>query len=165
MGAEVFHTLKAELKKAGHNTNVGDEGGFAPNLPNAEAALDFVVEGDRQGRLQGRRGRRAGARLRLDRVLQERQATSMKAKAKPARISQQVKYLADLVATLSDRLHRRRHGRRRLGRLEAAHRRRSATSASSSATICSSPTSSGLRTASRAAARTRSWSRSIRSAR
>src|SRR5690606_20766729 len=30
MGAEIFHTLKAELKKAGHNTNVGDEGGFAP---------------------------------------------------------------------------------------------------------------------------------------
>lgn len=42
-GAEVFHTLKAELKKAGHNTNVGDEGGFAPNLPSADAALDFVV--------------------------------------------------------------------------------------------------------------------------
>ena len=35
-GAEIFHTLKAELKKAGHNTNVGDEGGFAPNLPSAE---------------------------------------------------------------------------------------------------------------------------------
>src|SRR6187200_3381753 len=42
-GAEVFHTLKSELKKAGHNTNVGDEGGFAPNLPSADAALDFVV--------------------------------------------------------------------------------------------------------------------------
>jgi enolase len=40
-GAEVFHTLKGALKKAGHNTNVGDEGGFAPNLPSAEAALDF----------------------------------------------------------------------------------------------------------------------------
>ncbi|MBX9933091.1 MAG: phosphopyruvate hydratase [Methylobacterium sp.] len=44
MGAEVFHTLKGALKKAGHNTNVGDEGGFAPNLPSAEAALDFVME-------------------------------------------------------------------------------------------------------------------------
>src|SRR6187397_962486 len=42
-GAEVFHTLKSELKKAGHNTNVGDEGGFAPNLPSADAALEFVV--------------------------------------------------------------------------------------------------------------------------
>jgi enolase len=44
MGAEVFHTLKGALKKAGHNTNVGDEGGFAPNLPSAEAALDFVMQ-------------------------------------------------------------------------------------------------------------------------
>ena len=44
MGAEVFHTLKSALKKAGHNTNVGDEGGFAPNLPTAEAGLDFVME-------------------------------------------------------------------------------------------------------------------------
>jgi enolase len=43
MGAEIFHTLKGALKKAGHNTNVGDEGGFAPNLPSAEAALDFVM--------------------------------------------------------------------------------------------------------------------------
>src|SRR5476651_2364274 len=43
-GAEIFHTLKAALKAAGLNTNVGDEGGFAPNLPSAEAALDFVVK-------------------------------------------------------------------------------------------------------------------------
>ncbi len=42
-GAEVFHTLKKELKSAGHNTNVGDEGGFAPNLKSAEEALEFVV--------------------------------------------------------------------------------------------------------------------------
>jgi len=44
MGAEVFHTLRKALKDAGHNTNVGDEGGFAPNLPSAEAALDFVMK-------------------------------------------------------------------------------------------------------------------------
>jgi enolase len=42
-GTEIFHTLRAALKSAGHNTNVGDEGGFAPNLPSAEAALDLVV--------------------------------------------------------------------------------------------------------------------------
>ncbi len=42
-GSEIFHTLRGELKKAGHNTNVGDEGGFAPNLPSADAALDFVM--------------------------------------------------------------------------------------------------------------------------
>jgi enolase len=44
MGSEVFHTLRAALKKAGHNTNVGDEGGFAPNLPSAEAALDLIMQ-------------------------------------------------------------------------------------------------------------------------
>lgn len=43
MVAEVFHTLKSVLKKAGHNTNVGDEGGFAPNLDNEEA-LKFIME-------------------------------------------------------------------------------------------------------------------------
>ncbi len=42
-GSEIFHTLRAALKQAGHNTNVGDEGGFAPNLPSADAALEFVV--------------------------------------------------------------------------------------------------------------------------
>ena len=44
MGVEVFQTLKAALKDAGHNTNVGDEGGFAPNLPSADAALGFVMK-------------------------------------------------------------------------------------------------------------------------
>jgi enolase len=44
VGAEVFHALKKQLKDAGHNTNVGDEGGFAPNLASADAALAFVVK-------------------------------------------------------------------------------------------------------------------------
>ena len=43
MGAEVFHALRAGLKKAGHNANVGDEGGFAPALRNADEALDFIA--------------------------------------------------------------------------------------------------------------------------
>jgi enolase len=43
IGTEIFHTLKKGLKAAGHNTNVGDEGGFAPNLASATDALDFVV--------------------------------------------------------------------------------------------------------------------------
>ncbi len=42
MGTEIFHSLKKALKDAGHNTNVGDEGGFAPDLPSAEAALGFL---------------------------------------------------------------------------------------------------------------------------
>ncbi len=44
MGAEVFHALKKELKAAGCNTNVGDEGGFAPELKTAEEALSFIVK-------------------------------------------------------------------------------------------------------------------------
>ncbi len=43
-GAEVFHTLKKELKAAGHATNVGDEGGFAPNLASADEALGFIIK-------------------------------------------------------------------------------------------------------------------------
>lgn len=43
MGAEVFHALKGKLKAAGHNTNVGDEGGFAPNLKSSNEALDFIL--------------------------------------------------------------------------------------------------------------------------
>ncbi len=44
MGAEVFQALKSNLKKAGMNTNVGDEGGFAPNIGSAKEALTFIVE-------------------------------------------------------------------------------------------------------------------------
>jgi enolase len=42
-GSEVFHTLRKLLKEGGHNTNVGDEGGFAPNLASADEALSFVI--------------------------------------------------------------------------------------------------------------------------
>jgi enolase len=44
MGAEIFHALKSALKGAGHNTNVGDEGGFAPNIATAEEALAFIMK-------------------------------------------------------------------------------------------------------------------------
>ena len=44
MGAEIFHSLKKALKDAGHNTNVGDEGGFAPNIGSAREALGFIVK-------------------------------------------------------------------------------------------------------------------------
>ena len=44
MGSEIFQSLKRALKDAGHNTNVGDEGGFAPNLKSAEQALDFIMQ-------------------------------------------------------------------------------------------------------------------------
>src|SRR5713226_3752027 len=44
MGSEIFHALRRKLHDAGHNTNVGDEGGFAPNLASADAALGFVMQ-------------------------------------------------------------------------------------------------------------------------
>ncbi len=44
MGAEIFHTLKKKLRDAGHNTNVGDEGGFAPNLKSSDEALSFIMQ-------------------------------------------------------------------------------------------------------------------------
>jgi enolase len=54
MAAEVFHNLKSVLKKAGHNTNVGDEGGFAPNLDNEEA-IKFILDAvDKAGYKAGR---------------------------------------------------------------------------------------------------------------
>jgi enolase len=44
VGSEIFHALRKQLKDAGHNTNVGDEGGFAPNLASADAALAFIMK-------------------------------------------------------------------------------------------------------------------------
>ena len=53
-GAEVFHTLRKELKNAGHNTNVGDEGGFAPNLKSADEAIGFIMKAiEKAGYRQG----------------------------------------------------------------------------------------------------------------
>ena len=51
-GAEVFHALKKGLKGAGHNTNVGDEGGFAPNLKSADEALSFIMKAIEQAGLR-----------------------------------------------------------------------------------------------------------------
>lgn len=44
MGAEIFHSLKKGLQAEGHNTNVGDEGGFAPNISSTEAAISFILK-------------------------------------------------------------------------------------------------------------------------
>ncbi|MGY8634018.1 phosphopyruvate hydratase [Bradyrhizobium sp. 14AA] len=95
-GAEVFHTLKSELKKAGHNTNVGDEGGFAPNLPSADAALEFVMNAI------GKAGFKAGSDivLGLDCASTEffRDGKYVyEGEGKTRSISEQAKYLADLV--------------------------------------------------------------------
>jgi enolase len=95
-GSEIFHTLKAELKKAGHNTNVGDEGGFAPNLPSADAAIDFVMSAI------GKAGYAAGKDvvLALDCASTEffkDGAYVYEGEKKTRSRAEQVKYLADLV--------------------------------------------------------------------
>ncbi|MBR1168835.1 MULTISPECIES: phosphopyruvate hydratase [Bradyrhizobium] len=96
-GAEVFHTLKSELKKAGHNTNVGDEGGFAPNLPSADAALDFVMNAI------GKAGFKAGADIMLGLDCASTEFFKdgkyvYEGEGKTRSISEQAKYLADLVS-------------------------------------------------------------------
>ncbi len=95
-GSEVFHTLRAALKAAGHNTNVGDEGGFAPNLPSAEAALDFILSAI------GKAGYRAGTdiALALDPASSEffkDRAYRYEGEGKTRSVEQQVDYLAELV--------------------------------------------------------------------
>ena len=72
-GVEVFQTLKKTLHDQGHNTNVGDEGGFAPNLKVRRRSARFRHEGDRGRRLQAGLRHRAGARSGFHRVLQGRQ--------------------------------------------------------------------------------------------
>ena len=96
-GAEVFHTLKAELKAKGLNTNVGDEGGFAPDLKSAEAGARRHRQGDRKGRLQAGRATSSSRSIRPRASSTRTAATSMPARARPAPSEQQAEYLAELI--------------------------------------------------------------------
>ena len=96
-GAEVFHTLKSALKKEGHNTNVGDEGGFAPNLPSAEAALDFCMKAIEQAGFSAGKDMYLG----LDCASTEffkNGSYHYEGEGKTRSIAEQVDYLAGLVA-------------------------------------------------------------------
>ena len=95
MGSEVFHTLRKGLKDAGFNTNVGDEGGFAPNLSSATAALDFVMKAIEQA------GYKPGSDifLALDCAATEffkKGKYVYEGEGKTRTVAQQVAYLADL---------------------------------------------------------------------
>jgi enolase len=96
-GSEIFHTLKKALKDAGHNTNVGDEGGFAPNLPSAKAALDFVMKAiETAGFTPGK-----DVYIALDCAATEMFRGGIyhyEGENKTRTIEEQVKYLASLVA-------------------------------------------------------------------
>ncbi|MCC6982220.1 MAG: phosphopyruvate hydratase [Bauldia sp.] len=96
IGAEIFHTLKKQLRDSGHATNVGDEGGFAPNLASAEAALDFCLQAIEKA------GYRPGedVYLALDCAATEffkKGAYVYEGEGKTRSAEEQVKYLAGLV--------------------------------------------------------------------
>ncbi|MEN3384164.1 MAG: enolase [Hyphomicrobiales bacterium] len=96
MGVEVFQTLKKGLHDAGHNTNVGDEGGFAPNLKSADEALSFVMKSIEAA------GYRPGedVALALDPASTEffkKNAYVYEGEGKTRSIEEQAKYLAELV--------------------------------------------------------------------
>ncbi|MBN8920118.1 MAG: phosphopyruvate hydratase [Rhizobiales bacterium] len=95
MGVEVFQTLKSALKAAGHNTNVGDEGGFAPNLKSAEEALAYVMDAiEKAGFAPGK-----DVALALDPASTEffkNGAYVYEGEGKARSIEEQAKYLADL---------------------------------------------------------------------
>jgi len=96
-GAEIFHTLKKGLKDAGHNTNVGDEGGFAPNLASAEAALDFVLKAIESAGFKPGEDVYLGLDCASTEFFKDG-AYHYEGEGKVRDIAAQVKYLADLVA-------------------------------------------------------------------
>src|SRR6201994_4739488 len=97
MGVEVFHTLKKALHDAGHNTNVGDEGGFAPNLKSADEALAFVMKSiEKAGYKPGE-----DVALALDPASTEffkNDAYVYEGEGKTRSIEEQAKYLEELVS-------------------------------------------------------------------
>ena len=164
MGAEIFHTLKKLLKDAGHNTNVGDEGGFAPNLKSAVGGPRPHRPGDRQGRLQGRRRRLPGARSGGERVLQEGQVR-LRGREEDARRRRAGRLPREPRQEIPDRLHRGRHGRGRLGRLEGADRQDRRQMPAGRRRPVRHQHQTAAAGASTRASPIRSWSRSTRSAR
>ncbi len=97
IGSEIFHTLKKSLSEKGHNTNVGEEGGFAPNLASADEALSFIMSAIEKA------GYKAGedVALALDCAASEYYKNGkyeMKGEGKSLTSAENVAYLADLAA-------------------------------------------------------------------
>jgi len=95
IGSEIFHTLQKSLSEKGHNTNVGDEGGFAPNLGSSDEALGFIMNSiEKAGYTPGE-----DVALALDCAASEYYKGSkyeMKGEGKSLSSDENVKYLADL---------------------------------------------------------------------
>ena len=119
-GTEVYHALKAVLKKQGLATGLGDEGGFAPDLPANRAALDLIVEAVEQGRL-----RRRAPTSRSPSTWPPPSSTTTAAtpsRAPAAAPDEMIAYYERAGRGVPDRLHRGPAGRGGLGRLGPAHR-------------------------------------------
>ena len=135
-GAEIFHRLKKLLLERGLSTAVGDEGGFAPNLPSNEAALGVILEADRKGRLSPGSRRLARPRRREHRVPRE---WHLRAGVRGAQVQRgPVRGLPGRAcAALPDHHDRGRHVGIGLGRVGDTDADDWARSCSSSATTCS----------------------------
>jgi enolase len=141
MGSETFHALKSALKASGHNTNVGDEGGFAPDLKSTEEAVNYLL------------------------VANSTRAENTRFKARARRSPRRAWSIISPSSRRNIRSSRSRTAwPRRIGRAGSSSHRRSAKKSSSSVTIFSARIPSVWRAASRRGAPTRSSSRSIRSA-
>ena len=144
MGSEVFQSLKRALHDAGHSTNVGDEGGFAPNLSSADEALGFIARACEAA------GYRAGEDIvfALDCAATEfypRRALRDGGRGQDARCGRHGRLPRGSVRALSDRVDRGWLRGGRLGRLGAADADAGGRGCSWSVTTCSSPTPSGWR--------------------
>ena len=118
-GAEIFHTLKKVLHERRLSTAVGDEGGFAPDLPSNEAALEMILEAIENA------GYKAGQEIFLGLDVASTEffkdgIYELESEHRKFTAAQFADYLEGLVGALSDHHHRGRHGRGRLGRLGAA---------------------------------------------
>ena len=158
MGSEVFQALKKQLHDAGHNTNVGDEGGFAPGLKSADEALGFI------SRACETAGYRPGedVTFALDCASTEFFADGqykMDGEGKTLDAAGMVAYLADLCARYPDRQHRGWLRRGRLGRLEAPDRRAGREGSAGRRRPVRDQHRAACGAASRPAPPTRSWSR------
>ena len=119
MGAEIFHSLKSALKKAGHNTNVGDEGGFAPNLSiRPKRRWTFIMQAGEGGRLHGAARTSGWPWTRPPRNSSRMANTRLIGRGSFARRRvQMADYLAKCCAdAFPICLHRRRHERRMISR-------------------------------------------------
>jgi len=118
-GAEIFHALRGILKRKGQSTGVGDEGGFAPNLKSNREAVEVVLEAVGAAGMAGC-VYRSGCRI--ERAVGGRRTLPIH---EIGRAGQNVRadgeLVRRLVASVPDRLHRRRHCRKRLDRVATAH--------------------------------------------